>query len=378
MIIIQKGKVDVSVVIGAAVVFAIIGAAIFGVYYFAFVKPAQEELEDTKTSALNTLDSTLAKVDTSQANTATATYRTQIQGAGSKDEVTSIAEEVATAYARESKREELLNTVESATKGSFYSTTGTGDTTKVQALAALSSSLTNDVNSKTTLSQLEEYEQGETISSQANTTWKNLHTSILENLSDNRVGVRRRDSPEHVIYMSKDNAQNIIQTSSWSSLREMRIEGTGSYEIPIVDTFQRTPTIKADTTVDVYMYDYKSENLSLRVGSVTVSKVIYPKDLLGTISWSLSDGATSYSYSTDVWEAIKAAKAGDSEAANVEWSNYAQELMNSARNANVGDYDLQALYVVNIPNQRDAETITQYEQYQTSTKDIILLAHTSS
>jgi len=363
---IARRKIDVSVVIGVVVVFAIIGAAVFGAYYFLVYSPAQQRLEDAKTDALGYLDETLGSISTSQADSAAASYRVQIQDAGSPGEVATIRSEVTSAYNRESKRSNLLAEVDQATSGSFYS------------LPDLESSLKSDINSKTTLSALESYEQSGAIDNQASTAWRSLHTGIISSISDNEVVMRQRDSPTYVEYMTKDEALSHIQANSWSTLRELRFENTGSYEVPIIDTFQHAPTIKAGSIVDVYIYNYSTENMVRRVGGATVRSVIYPREELGVISWTLSDDDVSHAYSTNVWEAIKAATAGNTDAASISWANYAEDLMESAVNAGIGDFDLQALYVIEVPAREDAEDLTHVEQYLSSTKDVVLLAQITS
>lgn len=366
MICIAKGRVDVSVVVGVIVVFAIIGVVIFGVYYFLIYAPAQQRLEDAKIDALGYLDETLGSVATPQAETAAASYRAQIQDAGSPDEVAAIRSEVASAYNCESKRADLLSEVELATNGTFYS------------FSDLASGLKSEINAKTTLGELKSYGQSDTIGDQATSEWRSLHTSIIGNLPENRVVMRRYDSPNYVQYMTKDEALSYVQESDWSLLRELRFEDASSYEVPILDTFQRIPTVQPGSTVDVYVYDSSTGDLSPRVIGTTVRSVVYPKEELGLITWTFIDGETSYSYSTDLWEAIEAATAGDTEAAMVDWQHYAQELMESALNAGIGDFDLQALYIIEVPAQEDAAELTRYEQYMTPVKDIILLAQITS
>jgi hypothetical protein len=367
VIYMARGLVDVSVVVGVIVVFAIIGAAIFGVYYFLIYVPAQQRLEDARIGTLGYLDETLGSIATSQAETTAASYRTQVQDAGSTEEVAAIRSEITSAYNRESKRADLLAEVELATNGTFHS------------FPDLESSLRSEINALTTLPGLQSYEESGTIGTQATSEWKSEHTSMIGGLTGDRIVMRGRDSPEYVQYMSKDEAlENYVQANSWSVLRELRFESAGSYEVPILDTFQHAPTVHPGSIVDIYLYDYSTGDMSLRVGGTTVRSVIYPKEELGTIAWTFVDGVTSYSYSTDVWEAIKAATAGDSEAATFDWQQYAQDLMESALSAGVGDFDLQALYIIEVPAREDAAELTQYEQYMSSTKDVVLLTKITS
>ena len=348
-------------------VFAIIGAAIFGAYYFLIYAPAQQRLEKAKIDALGYLDGTLGSIATAQADAAAASYRAQIKDADSPDEVAAIKSEITSAYNRECKRADLLVEVELATNGTFYS------------FPDLEESLKSEINALKTLAELESYEASGKIDDQVTSRWRSKHTSVIESLSGSRIVMRRRDSPNYVHYMTKEEAlENYVRANSWTVLRELRFEVAGSYEVPILDTFQRAPTILPGSTVDVYVYDLKTGEMSLKVGGTVVRSVIYPKDELGTIAWTFMDGETTYSYSTCVWEAIKAATAGDSEAAMVDWDQYAKKLMQSALDAGIGDFNLQALYIVEVPAQEDAAELTQYEQHMTAMKDVILLAKITS
>lgn len=347
--------------------FTIIGAAIFGVYYFLIYAPAQQRLEDAKVDALGYLDGTLGSIVTSRAETAAAGYRTQIMNADSPEEVAAIRSEITSAFNCESKRADLLAEVELATNGTFYS------------FPDLEESLKSEINAMTTLSELQSYEESGKIDEQATSRWRSKLTGVIGTLSEDRIVMRRRNSPNYVQYMTKEEAiENYIQANSWSVLRELRFEPAGSYEVPILDTFQRAPTVLPGSVVDVYVYDYSTGEMSLKVGGTTVRSVIYPREQLGTISWTFVDGETSYSYSTDVWEAIKAATAGDPEAASIDWERYAKDLMQSALDAGIGDFSLQALYMIEVPAREDAAELMQYEQFMTPAKDIVLLAKITS
>lgn len=78
VIIIAQGKIDVRPIIGAVVVFTIIGAVIFGIYYFGVAKPAAEELERAKLLALDEINLTLAAIGTDQASEAASNYKAQV------------------------------------------------------------------------------------------------------------------------------------------------------------------------------------------------------------------------------------------------------------------------------------------------------------
>lgn len=347
-------------IVGIVVVLAIVGGAVFSVYYFGFVRPARAELEDAKTSAEHTLDGTLGTVDTSKARAATETYRAKIHEAGSKGEVTSIVEEITSAFKREDKREELLTKVEKAPKGSFYS------------LDDLSEDLKSKVNSKTSLGQLKDL--GDTIDEKATSGWRDLHLEAIGKVPENELVMVREDSPISEAHMSKENALDFVQEKSWKLLRELKFKEAGTFKIPIVDTFERAPSIDEGSTVDVYEYDLENETMTRRGKKVDVLKVIYPKDTLSAISWSSTEDETSHTFSTDVWEEIKASEAG-SVAASSSWFDWAKSVVTIARDdANIGDYDLKAIYVLEISEGKVAKSLMRVEQFQTEKKDIVLLA----
>ncbi|KXA91303.1 hypothetical protein AKJ63_01685, partial [candidate division MSBL1 archaeon SCGC-AAA259D18] len=57
------------------------------------------------------------------------------------------------------------------------------------------------------------------------------------------------------------------------------------------------------------------------------------------------------------------------------WADWAQRVVSLARdNANLGDYDLQAIYVVEVSEPEVARDLIKIEQFQTDLKDVALLA----
>lgn len=124
----------------------------------------------------------------------------------------------------------------------------------------------------------------------------------------------------------------------------------------------------------MYEYVYDNGNMTLRVQNTKVLNVIYPKKVLSSISWRSSKSDNSGQYSTDVWEEIKASKAGSVEASET-WSDWAKKVVKSARDeANIGDYDLKAIYVVKIAEREIARDLKKIEQYQGKERDIVLLS----
>lgn len=357
-------------IIGAVVVFGIIGAIIFGIYYFAIVKPAVDELEQAKLSALSQINSTLAAIGTDQASEAALRYSDEVQAAGSKSEVESILIRVTSTAQLEQKRKELLDKVDTATNGTYYSATGALGTLEVPALATLLEGLKEGINAKETMSQLEAYEAE--IDSQATSTWRAHFISLIGNMAENRIAMMR-NSPVYGEYISKENALAYIAKETWLTLRKLKFENPNTVEVPVLDTFQRTPTIKPNSIVKIYVYDMATDNMRALWGNATIRSVIYSQTDIATIAWALADGTTSQSYSVNMWETIKAAAAGDPEAAAVAWQDYGIDVMDRARSANLGMYDVSVIYMVEVPD-AIGEEITQYELHMTATKDVILVA----
>lgn len=99
----------------------------------------------------------------------------------------------------------------------------------------------------------------------------------------------------------------------------------------------------------------------------------YPKSSLSSISWSYSGDGDSFSFSTNVWEEIKASEAGATGASS-NWSDWAQSFVEIARDkANLGDYNLQAIYVVEVTEDNVAEALMQAEQYPDEKRDVLIL-----
>ncbi|MFQ6129728.1 MAG: hypothetical protein ACE5OT_02825 [Candidatus Hadarchaeaceae archaeon] len=364
MIIIARREIDVRPIIGAVVVFGIIGAAIFGIYYFLFIRPAAEELEQAKLSAFNQINSTLAVIGTDRALEAASGYTGRVQDANSKSEVNAILVEVASTVQLEQKHKEVLDRVDTATNGTFFSTAN------VPELAALSQSLKEKIHNMTTISQLDAYVPQ--IDNQATLTWRTYFTNSIVKMTENRLAMIQ-NSPAYGEYISKEEALAYVAGKTWHILRKLKFENPSTVEVPVLDTFQRTPTIKPNSTVKVYVYDIATDNMRPVWGNATVRSVIYSQTDIATIAWALTDGDTIRSYSVNMWDTIKAAAAGDAEAAAVAWQDYGVDLMDRARSANIGDYSVSVIYIVEVPDDIGAEII-QYELHMTATKDVILVA----
>ena len=369
MVVIARREVDVRPILGAVVVFLIIGSIIFSIWYFLIAKPAADALEAAKTSATRQINS-LAAIGTSQSSSAASTYMAQVQAAGSPSEVDAILVSINLTAQIEQTRKNLLREVNTVTTGSFYSATGASGTIQVSALGDLLNTLKAAINAKQTKSELEAYESE--IYGQATSAWREFFTSVLENLGDN-ISMFRKNSSLSGRYITKDNARTIIAGGTWETLLELKFENKSTVRVPVQDTFQRTPTIRTGSMVNVYIYDTSAKSMSELWANVPVRNVIYSHTDIAAIVWSLTDGETSQSYSVDMWETIKAAAAGDPEAAAVGWSGYGADVMDRALTANIGNYTVSAIYVLEVPDNIGVQ-IVQYEFHQTTTKDVILIA----
>ncbi len=360
MVFIQKGQ---SLAVGVAVVIVIIGLVGFGIYYFAFRKPQKQELNSAKTSAKETLLE-LQNVGTDQAQEKVSEYYSQVQRAETVSAVNSIEQEVNSEIRLESKRASMIEAVKKATSGSF------------QDLTEVRNSLLNDINSATSTSALNNIssKMEEDITSE----WRSELNTQISSISGQNIVKIRKNSKVYESHVTKDRALSYINNHSWEVLSEVKFIESNSFEVPVIDTFKNTPTIKKDTRVNVYEYGYENNSMQIRVENTKVLRIIYPKDVLSSISWSRSEdlgGETlSYNFNTNVWEEIKASTAGIEEAQQV-WNNWAENVVNTAReNANLGNYDLQAIYVLRVSSDQVAQDLIQIEKFEGGNRDLALLA----
>ena len=363
--IISDSDADVRVAVGALVVFLIIGLIIFGIYYFGFLGPARDELDRTRTAALSLIDQTLGTIGTPQALLAASDLKSDVMGAESKDDINSVLDEMLPIAQRESKRKELLDRVDAVITGTYHSASD------VTALATLQTSLKNEINNKTTLTELQAFETAGTIDTQATSTWQTYLQTLVENKVNEFNQVLQRTAG-YLIIMPKENALAIIGESSWQILRGMDFDDPMLVAVPIADTFSRAPDLRPGMVADIWVYDTRAENSSFLFGPAVILETIYSTADLSTITWTLSYDTTSASYSVDVWETLKALAAGSTAAATVGWENYATDVMDLVREAHVGKFDLSVMYIVAVPEDLGI-LITQYEQYTGLGKDIILL-----
>ncbi len=357
---ISKGQVDTSVIVGVVVVLAIISAAGFGIYYFGFIRPRQKQLQEAQESALMEVEDKLGTVNTSQAEEKTVTYKARIQEAETKSKVTDLVEGMMEIYERESIREELLTMVRDGTHGSFCT------------LGDLYKELRNKVTSKSELSQLEALRS--TIEESLNNAWTDLHTQTVEDIQGEGIVEIKKNSLISESYMTKENAVEHIEGGTWEELQGLQFREKNTFMIPIIETFERATPIDPGDKVDIYEYNSAEETMAKRVQNTEVLNVVYPKDTISSISWNKNEGGSSSSYSTDVWSEIKAGIAG-SGSASTEWNDWAQNVIQTARDdANIGDYSLEAIYVVEITEDNIAMDLTHIEQFQSGTKDLVLVS----
>lgn len=371
---IARREIDVRPIIGAAVVFLILGSIIFGVYYFLIAKPAADSLETSKLSAMSQVSS-LNSIGTSMAISDASTYSAQIQAAGSTTEVSSILVEVSAAIQREQSRKDLLDKAIASVTGSFYSASGVVGTQQVASLSTLLQALLSEINGENTLSELQSYEASGTIDAQATTAWQSFFTSVINGKQTDNL-LMKSNSQTSWYFMSKTEALAQVAASTWQNLCKLDFEGTSYIEVPISDTVNRLPTIVAGSVVNVYVYDRNTEDLHLLVGNATVSRVLYSTTDLATVAWSMTSGTTTSSYSVNIWESLKAAAAGSTEAAAVGWQNYGDEVMSNSLSADVLNFSVNAIYVVKVPTEA-GENIIQIDFYQGATKDVVLAVQTT-
>lgn len=357
--------VDVRVAVGALVVFLIVGSAVFGVYYFAFYKAGRDDLERTRTAALSQIDQTLGKIGTSQAQIEASTLKSQVISAGSKGAIESTLSGMSSISARESKRKQLLAKVDDAVAGTYHSDND------VSGLATLKSSLEDRINNMTTLAELQAFENSGAINTEATSTWRTYQQANVINNTNEFNQVLEITAASRIM-MPKENAVAIVIGSSWQILQAMDFQDPQLVAVPITDSFSRAPDLEPGMVADIWVYDTVAENSSFLFGPAVILDTIYSTSDLSAVTWILSYDNFSRSYSVDVWETLKALAAGSTGAADVDWENYALAVMERVRSAHLGNFDIQVMYVVAVPEDLGI-LISQYEQYTTLGKDVMLL-----
>lgn len=361
-------KIDARPIVGAAVVFLIIGLVAFGVYYFLIARPTAEELMIAKLTAFDRINA-LMSIGTEAATTKALDGSSRVQRAGSVAEVQAILVEVNAAMQVEQLRRQLLDLVAAAAEGTYYSADGGAGKMAAPELAEFRETMMAEVNAKVTLAELEACRAE--INERATVVWRNLHSAELGKLGDNVAMFSGGETSGG--YLTKEEARSHIAGLGWEGLRELKFEEYGTVEVPVLDTFQRTPTLKAGTRVNIYVYDVVSGAMENLWSNAVVRAVVYSQTDIARIAWILSEGTTMESYSVDVWEAIKALSAGSDGAENINWEGYGAEVVRRGLEANLGHYPLQVIYVVEVPDEI-GRLIAQYEFQESSVKDVILVA----
>jgi hypothetical protein len=322
-------RIDVRPIIGATVVFLILGTIIFLAVYFLIIKPPmeaeearkaaleaelrakEEALEALKREAVEEL-STLEAFGTTQAISDVDSFTSRIEAAESEDEVREIQREVRMAEARENLRQELLSQVTRVTEGVYYSATGGAEKIHSPLLEGLKNTLENDIHAKTSVQELRDYEP--VLEDYADNAWRDLHTSVIQGVPGNELMFIRADGRwSYSERMTKEEAANFVSNKSWHVLREVKF-AKATVLIPVLDTFDRTPTIGEGSEVKVYIYDMISENLELVFGNARVKHTIYSIEDLGTVEWTYTEEITAgevcvkreYTIEIGVWETLKA------------------------------------------------------------------------
>jgi hypothetical protein len=360
-----SADVDVRVAVGALVVFLIVGSVVFGVYYFGFYRPGRDDLERARTSALSQIDQTLGKIGTSQAQIEASTLKSQVIAAGSKEAIESTLSGMSSIATRESKRKQLLAEVDDAVAGTYHSDND------VSALATLKTNLKNEINNMTTLADLQSFEDSGAIDTQATSTWQTYQQTNVRNNTNEFNQVLELTATYHLI-MPQENALTVVGESSWQILRGMDFQDPKLVAIPIAESFDRAPDLRPGMVADIWVYDTVAENSSFLFGPAVILETVYSSSDLSAIGWILTIDSSTWNYSVDVWETLKALAAGSPDAAKVDWENYALDIMERVRSAHLGNFDIQVMYVVAVPEDLGI-LIRQYEQYITLGKDVMLL-----
>jgi hypothetical protein len=202
---------------------------------------------------------------------------------------------------------------------------------------------------------LEAYES--VIHTEATSTWQSLHTSAIYAITDNRVTFEIKNDTYYSEFMRRENALSYVANNEWETLKRVKFE-EATVEVPVLDTFQRTPSIRENSTVKVYVYDRTKMELSPLFGNAIVENAIYLE---------ADFGATG----TQAWENIKGAAAGFP--GYTVWTGFGEAVMSGALEANiVSSYTIPVIYVIEVSDGA-GELIAQYEFHQTATKDIILI-----
>jgi hypothetical protein len=360
-----SADVDVRVAVGALVVFLIVGSVVFGVYYFGFYRPGRDDLERTRTAALSQIDQTLGNIGTSQAQIEASNLKSQVISAGSKEAIESALSGMSSIAARESERKQLLAKVDYTVAGTYHSDND------VTALATLKTTLEGEINNMTTLADLQAFESSGTIDTQATSAWQTYQqSSVVNNVNEfNQV---LELTATYRLIMTKENALSLIGESSWQILRGMDFQDPVLVAIPITDSYDRAPDLRPGMVADIWVYDTGTENSSFLFGPAVILDTVYSSSDLSAISWILTNNYGTWNYSVDVWETLKALAAGSTDAANVDWENYALDIMDRVRSAHLGKFDVSVIYVVAVPEDLGI-LLSQYEQYPGLGKDVMLL-----
>jgi hypothetical protein len=268
--------------------------------------------------------------------------------------------------ARESKRKQLLARVDDAVAGTYHSDND------VSALATLQTSLKDEINNMTTLAELQAFENSGAIDTRATSAWRTYQQTNVRN-NTNEFNQVLEITATYRLIMPKENALAIVGESSWQILRGMDFQDPKLVAIPIADSFNRAPDLRPGMVADIWVYDTVAENSSFLFGPAVILDTIYSTSDLSAVSWILSaDNLLPSSYSVDVWETLKALAVGSTSAAAVDWENYALDVMERVRSAHLGNFDIQVMYVVAVPEDLGI-LISQYEQYTALGKDVMLL-----
>jgi len=354
---VSKGQVDSSVIVGMVVVLIVVAAAGFGVYYFGFMRPQRIQLEETRDQALATLDAELEPIDTTQANQAASRIRSDIMEADDEEEVRALMGEISHYANLEGTREELEELVTKGTRNSY-------------TLEDVRTDLVVNLNDKESMEELEEF-RGEIIN-RMNYEWTSLHLEELksiggENMEGENVVIIERNDFVSERHMTVEEAEIFVEEQGWETLRGIEIKEKNTFRVPIYvdDGYRWVSEIDPGDRVDI-MVRYGQDNLVPRSTSAEVFDVLYSSGIS-----SVSD-PTDEDFDTDVWEQIKAEKAGSTEAEE-DWDDWAQSFIQKARDdANLVDYDFEALFIIEVHSDEVSSDLLEIQQFDEVEEEIVL------
>lgn len=397
------------------VVVAIVSVVAFGVYYYGFRESGSEDVTEERTRAKKALDQTLGNVNTDRATRLVTEFKADLDKASSKERINSILDQIGKAYEAEQKRIKLLDNLEKVYKGPF------------ENLLDFRSSMSSQIKNADSLSELRDLE--DRLYTRATEAWRSNHISSIENIAGDIIIRVKKNSLVSEAHSTKVSARNYVNSHEWEILRNVKFQAPNTFLVPVTADFGQAPGVEVGTNVDVVHYISENDKTVRRVQNTVVRTVLYPRDDLATINWNVStnesgshnesesnsydnslqilerirevtpresktwenenafefsfteatenswsdENSQRHSFSTNVWEEIKASIAG-SEEAKAMWNEWASQVIETARDdASLADYDLEVLYMVEVVNGDVAADLANIERSEDRREDTFIV-----